>query len=265
MKSLLIKLCLFSLLLMPTLQTMAQTDPSDDAANPQAQAINAEVTTEADSGNDAGDPAVVAESDANNADENVVSDASDVPGRTNLKASGIGSGSKLMYLSASPAKPTIKKGDTVSIKITGTTTNGKTRDYTKLCKWSTGNKSVATVAGGKIKGISTGSTNVYATFGGKKAGVYVTVTSDSAKNELLRINAQPETVSLKRGATKSVRIIATYGNGSTKDVTSSCTWESTRAFVATVSRGTIKGIKAGVATVKAHFGGKTADVVVTVK
>ena len=221
------------------------------------------MTAEADSGNDAETPSVVAESAASDVDENAAPDAQDAPKVPNLKASGYGS--SLMYLTASPSKPTIKKGDTVSIKITGTATNGKTGDYTSLCKWTTGNKSVATVAGGKIKGIGNGSTNVYATFGGKKAGVYVTVTSDSAKNELLRINAQPGTVSLKKGATKTVRVIATYGNGSTKDVTSSCTWNSTRAFVATVSSGTIRAAKAGLATVEAHFGGKTATVVVTVK
>ena len=57
-------------------------------------------------------------------------------------------------------KKTIKKGDSIKLKITGTS---------KKVKWSSSNKKVATVSSkGSVKGISKGSCKITATVGGKK-------------------------------------------------------------------------------------------------
>lgn len=262
-KSLLVHICLVCLLLLPSMQLRAE---STHEVGPEAPSIlDSTDATNTESYEASEDSSVNSQDeidDVNEDDDLETSDTQreDIVGRTSASTN-----KKLMYLSASPSKPTIKMGGTISIEITGTNTDGSTGNFTKLCKWKSAKTRVASVAGGKINGVSVGATNVSATFGGKSASIYVTVISESAKNDLLRIEANPSVISLKKGQNTSIKIVATYGNGSTKDITNSCTWSSTRTFIATVSRGTIKGVKAGVATVNASYGGKTAPIVVTVK
>ena len=121
---------------------------------------------------------------------------------------------------------------TASIKLEGAAA--------KKVKWASKNKKIATVSGGKIKGIKKGTTEIVATYNKKKYRASVTV-SDVPFFE-----------------SKSVELLAT----TTKTVTltgakaSQVKWSSKNKKIATVTRGKIKGIKKGSTTITARYKNK---------
>lgn len=126
---------------------------------------------------------------------------------------------------------------------------GKTKKVTVknkkgAVKWSVANKKIATVKNGTIKGVKTGSTKVSCKVGSKKLTVSVTVKAPGPA---------VKTVSVKEGATKSVKI----NNAAAGQ---KLTWTSKDKSVAAVKSGKISGVKAGktVVTCKIQYknGGK---------
>ncbi|MCK9905199.1 Ig-like domain-containing protein, partial [Frankia sp. Cpl3] len=75
----------------------------------------------------------------------------------------------------------------------------------------------------------------------------------------------PSTVLLPTAQSKSLQITATYANGSTQDVTSQSTYQSSDPTIATVNAaGVISGVVAGNATITVSYYGKTISVLVQV-
>ena len=130
----------------------------------------------------------------------------------------------------------------------------------KSITWSSGNNSVATVSNGKVIGVSSGSTKIYASsVNGIKAECSVVVKEKPSPVENVYITPTKKTVSVNRTATIELK------------GASSCTWKFSNPFVlgqVRVSGTTIivKGIKAGVSNVEAVLpNGKTYKCKVTVK
>jgi len=74
------------------------------------------------------------------------------------------------------------------------------------------------------------------------------------------LTVKPSKVSLTVGESKTCTV---KYNGET--VSSGCTWKSTKSSIATVSGGTIRGVKAGKTTITVTYKGEEAKVSVTVK
>ena len=98
----------------------------------------------------------------------------------------------------------------------------------KAVSWTSSNTNVATVSGGVVTGKNTGSATITVTTndGNKTATCNVTVTAAQAKT-LSSIEISDQKTQFEVGDTFTVgegTVIATYSNGTTEDVTSSCSF-----------------------------------------
>ena len=134
----------------------------------------------------------------------------------------------------------VVKGSTVSLSVKGTS---------RKAQWKSSNKKIATVSSkGVVKGIKKGTVTITAKVKGKNYKCKVTVETPSLNMKSAKITVG-KTVSLKL-----------------KDTKQKITWKSSDKKVAVVSsKGVVKGVKNGKATITAMLGGKkfaTCQVVV---
>ncbi len=134
---------------------------------------------------------------------------------------------------------TVEESNTYTLKVLGTS---------KAITWSTSNKAIATVTSkGVVKGIKGGTVTITAKVSNKKYTCKITV-------PVIKLNKTE--VSIGVGKTSNLNI-----SGSSKAVT----WSSSNTAIATVtSKGVVKGIKAGKATITATVLGKKFNCTVTI-
>lgn len=165
-----------------------------------------------------------------------------------------------------PAIFSLEKTETKQIEVVGTYINGTTTTDASLFSWTSANTGIATVsATGIVTAVNTGTTTITASKDGVTASVSVTVkptvtytlTVSAAKSEIYVYDTMAAT------AYRNIYHDGVYQ--SSENVTSDASWESTNAAVATVYSGTVTGVSAGTANIKATYDGMTEQVSVTVK
>lgn len=151
------------------------------------------------------------------------------------------------------AKANVYKGKSTKLKATMAPSN-----TTDSITWTSSNTKVATVKDGIVKGIKKGTATITATTtSGKTATCKVTVKTVATKS----IKLNKSKVTIKKGKTATLKTSI-----KPKTSTDSLVWKTSNKKVVTVtSKGVIKGIKAGKATITVKAGKKTAKCVVTVK
>lgn len=131
--------------------------------------------------------------------------------------------------------------------------------------WETSDETVATVAGGRISGISEGTATITAkasALPSVQATIFVTVTKatpDVVPVESVTLDQAKLTLGI--GATGKL-VAAVHPDDATD---STVVWASSDEKVATVADGAVTAVSAGTATVTATAGGKTAECEVTVR
>ena len=119
--------------------------------------------------------------------------------------------------------------------------------------WTSGNTKVATVSNGKVTAVSKGTATITAKANGKLAKAKVTVKDPYA-------NVSPTSGTIKIG--KTLQLTTNYAPAST----GTPSYSSSNKKVATVdSKGVVKGVKAGTATITVKVNGVTAKAELTVK
>lgn len=119
--------------------------------------------------------------------------------------------------------------------------------------WTSGNTKVATVSNGKVTAVSKGTATITAKANGKLAKAKVTVKDPYA-------NVSPTSGTIKIG--KTLQLTTNYAPAST----GTPSYSSSNKKVATVdSKGVVKGVKAGTATITVKVNGVTAKAEITVK
>ena len=132
-------------------------------------------------------------------------------------------------VSLSPGSLELEVGQTATITATVNPSNATN----KTVSWSSSNPSVATVSGGKVTAVATGSATITATAGGKSATCSVTV-----KNKVVNVTGitlSQNEVSLKIGETATLTATVSPSDATDKTVT----WSSSDAKVATVNGGKV--------------------------
>lgn len=176
------------------------------------------------------------------------------------------SAATLKSIAVTPTNPSIGVGVTLKLTATGTFSDGTVADVTASATWSSSNPAALTVdATGTAQALSAGTSLVSATIGAVSGATTVTIASASVTT----IVVAPATAKLAVGGTAGFVATATYGDGSTSDVTTSAIWASNAAAIASVSngagtQGTVTGLAAGNATISASFGGASGSAQITV-
>jgi len=159
-------------------------------------------------------------------------------------------------VSVTPSGATIPFGAQRSFQATGLFSDSTTQDVTANSNWTSSNTSVATVGsgGGSVltaTGVSAGTTNINATFGGVNG--FSTLTVNSAT--LVSLALSPANSILSPGSSASYNAVGTFSDGSHRSMNGIVTWSSSDTQVATVSSsGTVTGQSAGTAAINVQSG-----------
>lgn len=172
------------------------------------------------------------------------------------------SAATLVSMAISPPNPSVIKGQTQQLNVSGTFSDGSKRDLTGSATWTVSPVSVAAVsATGLVTTLATGTGLITAASGSVSATDVIMVSPVS----LASIAISPANPSLPKGETQQLAATGTYNDGSTQDLTSQVTWSGSASTVATVnSTGLITAQAAGKGTITAALGSISGTDTVTV-
>jgi len=180
------------------------------------------------------------------------------------------SAAKLLSITITPADASLPKGGSISYKATGIYEGGSTRDITNDVAWSTDDATIATVSNATgSKGLATpgaiGKTTVKATLDGITGSTSVTVTAAT----ITSITIAPSPLAMIQGTKAFATASAKYSDGTTLDVTTTCTWSTAAGGIATVSnaagsQGQVTAVGVGSTTLSCAQSGVTGSATVTV-
>ena len=189
-----------------------------------------------------------------------------VTGATTLKVTG--GNLKSFTL---PTDMTLVKGTAGFISVTGTFSNGSSRDITSGLTWSVANTNFATVdtpTGSRLRvnALAPGATTITAQSGSHSLLTKLTVNAPALKT----FTIAPSSLDLIAGTSGRLTATATFNDGTTQDVTASTAWSSNAPDIAAVgpavpSGERINGVAAGNATITATFDGQNLKAPVTVR
>ena len=157
----------------------------------------------------------------------------------------------LTSISLSPAAPAIALGETKQLTATGIFSDGSKQDMTKTVAWASAEPSLASISdSGLALGKLVGSVELTAT----SASVTASDTLTVGPAVVVSIAVSPESSSIPRGMTQQLSAVATFSDGSQKNITDSATWSVAPAGIASASAsGVITGKEAGSARVTADL------------
>jgi uncharacterized protein YjdB len=171
---------------------------------------------------------------------------------------------KLTGIAVTAAASSVDIGNTVKLTAIGTYSDGTKPDISGKVTWTSSNTALATVSTqGVATAVSVGTVTLTAALDGQTGTAGITVTKSAAVLVSIAVTAPSATVDV--GTTLALVANGTYDDSSKKNISSSVTWSSSDATIATVSTaGTVTGIKAGSVTITATSGTKSGSVSLTV-
>ena len=146
---------------------------------------------------------------------------------------------------------TLDVGNSTTLTATVSPSNATDKTVT----WSSSNTSVATVSNGTVMAVSAGTATITAMAGSKTATCIITV-----EVPVSSVSLNYSSLTLTEGDSFTLTATVSPSNATNKTVT----WSSSNTSVATVSKGTVKAVAAGTATITAKAGDKTATCKITV-
>lgn len=136
-----------------------------------------------------------------------------------------------------------------------------TLDVSSKAEWSTSDKGVATVEGGKIKAVAVGKATITAEYLGAKGQVDVYVRTPHEVIVLKPSSDQALFIGERLEAKAEVRSSA----NATDDVTEAAEWTSSNPLAVTVDKGVISPKAVGTSTVKVSYQGISKSIKITVQ
>ena len=168
----------------------------------------------------------------------------------------------LTAIAITPLTPAIAIGATQQFTVTGSFSDGATRDVTAVSAFASATPATASInASGLALGKVAGTTQITATTGTLTASTVLTVNPAT----LLSIAVTPQSPICQSAATRQLAVIATYSDGSrptSRPAAASFQSRPPRPRVA--SGGRVTGVAFGSSVMNASFNGKTASTTVTV-
>lgn len=181
-------------------------------------------------------------------------------------------GLKPVELVIEPVDPTLPVGASLKFSAIAGFEDGSKADVSTAATWTSSAPDVAKFAtngkdgqDGTITTLAGGSAIVTAEFAGLQATRIVTVITPV----LQTLTIDPASATLAAGGALQLKVLGTWQDGSSSDLTSSATFAASPSGVVSVSnapgsQGKILAIAPGEAKVSASFGGKLAEATITV-
>ncbi len=194
----------------------------------------------------------------------VTDDAATSPQVTSL--SGTGSVSGLASISVSPTNPSIPLGLKQQFAATGFFKNGTVSNLTTSVTWSSSNPAVAAISNsagsqGLATSLAQGATVITASLGSVSGSTILTVTPPV----LVSLAVTPGNPSIPLGTKQQFNATGTFTDGSTQDLTTSVSWNSSNTAVATInSQGLASTSEQGMTTITASSGKVRGSTTLTV-
>ena len=265
-------LAAFLLLMSGCASTSSHSDPGGSAPTITVQPVNATVTVgqmatfsvtatgaaplryqwQKNSGNISGATAATYTTPATMSGDNGAKFAVVVSNANGSIASGsavltvTATGMTLKTIAVTPASPSIVAPNTQQFTATGTYSDNSTKNITTSVTWKSSNTAAATIgaATGLATGVAAGTTQISATQGSVVSpNDPLTVSATTAT--LQSIAVTPASPSAGIGNTVQFTATGKYSDNSTKNITTSVTWNSSNPLFATI--GTVTGLATGVA------------------
>ena len=176
----------------------------------------------------------------------------------------------LVVIDLTPTNASIANGLTGRFVATGVYTDNSVHDISASVTWSSSVNTVATVSNtpgssGMTTSAGPGSTMITATLGAVSASTTLTVTAAT----LVSIEVTPTSASIANGLSDALQATGVYTDQSTHDLTSSVSWSSSVASVASVSNlpgsnGLATTLSPGSTVISATLGGISGSTNLTV-
>jgi len=144
---------------------------------------------------------------------------------------------------------TVVAGKTIPLPdVTLVLKNGNiVEDIEPKPEWTTSSPNIL-VTGGELKGLLTGRYTLTASHLGKKVTFRVNV-----EQEIVKLEANPASIELNPGKTKTIRVTGTYRNGKTVNLSGKVVWTSSNPSVVTATGSKVKAAAAGQAALTAEY------------
>jgi hypothetical protein len=167
----------------------------------------------------------------------------------------------LVSIAVSPEQSSLPVGESEQFTATGTFSDGSTVNMTQTVTWSS-TESIASVStAGMVVAKAVGTAKVSAASGSVAGSVSLVVT----QAVVVAVNVMPAVLSLPAGTGSQLQAIATFSDGTQQPVTSSASWQSSQAAVATVNaQGYAAAVGKGVAVLSAGYQGVSGGASITV-
>jgi hypothetical protein len=196
------------------------------------------------------------------------------PGTTNLNASFGGKTASaalkvtpavLIRIDVTPTSTSFPNGTEQQFTATGRYSDQTSQNVSLAAQWSAGNSSILDIdSGGRARGLQAGASSVTATLGAVSGMAQATVTPAVAT----RLTLEPAQASVPKGLTQSLVAMATFSDGTSRDVTHEAVYLSASPQVAEVSNGieagTVTALQLGDARITAAYSGQQATSSITV-
>jgi hypothetical protein len=168
----------------------------------------------------------------------------------------------LVSIAVTPANPSIAQGTTEQFTATGTFSDNSTQNLTGAVTWTSQSTGVATIsAGGLATAVAAGTSTIQAASGAISGSTTLTVTVPT----LVSIAVTPANPSIATNGKEQFTATGTFSDNSTQNLTSTVTWTSQTAGVATITTGGLAtGMGAGTSTIQAASGAISGSTVLTV-
>ncbi|MNG93607.1 Bacterial Ig-like domain (group 2) [compost metagenome] len=191
-------------------------------------------------------------------DATVTATVQGVTGQTTISAVDL----TVSQIQIIPATVQLAIGTTTKLTAIATFADQSTQDVSSQVGWLSSNTTVATVdSTGLVTGVAAGSTTLSASLLGVTASTSIQVNNTSVS----ALQVIPAVTVIALGTKSQLQAIATFGDGSTQDVSSQVQWSSNDPFIASVdSLGLVTGSGIGQATVTATLGAISRSATLTV-
>jgi len=147
---------------------------------------------------------------------------------------------------------TISRMNTLPFKVIAIYSDGTSKDVSKTALTSF-NKNIINVDNGLITGINFGSTSLAVSYEGIVDTIILLVKDYKSEITVKRIFADTTNIMLFKESSLTVAIIAEYLDGHKEDITGLASYESSDQVIAAASKGNIKALSTGTATISISY------------